>query len=188
MIVAIALAVLAFTDCMLSGFRMAAGRNGSLDKRGYYLTAVGRAAAWGAMVVVTHTALTGLLCATASNPTATWSAFLEAGRILVVVYAVFATAIFVAFGFYFAPIGDFRVLTNVIVFGPLTLTRRAVVVGAMIFAVWRSPEWRVALVAASSTIAMTLFEPILGRRYANQWRELVAGAAPGGSSAEGRVE
>jgi hypothetical protein len=165
MSIAIALAVLAFTDCLLCGFRMAAGRNGMLGKRAYYTRAVARAAGWGALLVASHVALVVALGG--------WDLFLEAGRVLVWVYATFASAIFLAFGFYFAPIGDFRVMTNVIVFGPLTLARRGVIAGAMALAVWRVPDSRVALVAVTATISMLAFEPLLGRRYAHEWRRLV---------------
>lgn len=175
MSVALALAVLAFVDCVLCGFRMAAGRNGRLDKRAYYIQAVGRAALWGVVVVAANVGLTAALCASAPDPARTWSAFAAAGELLVVVYGTFATAIFLAFGFYFAPIGDFRVLTNVIVFGPLTLARRVVIVGGMIVAAWRANDGRVLVVAATATIAMIAFEPVLGRRYKEQWRRLVPG-------------
>lgn len=168
--VAIALAVLAFVDCTLCGFRMAAGRNGHLEKRAYYARAVGRAALAGGLVVGVHAALVLVLCISAPGA---WSAFVEAGRVLVLVYGIFATLIFLAFGFYFAPIGDFRVLTNVIVFGPLTLARRAVIVGGMIAAALRVAEPRVTAVAVSATLAMLAFEPLLGRAYADRWRALL---------------
>src|SRR5690606_19462285 len=44
--VAAALGVLALVDCMLAGFRAAAGRDGRLRKARYYVGAVARAAAW----------------------------------------------------------------------------------------------------------------------------------------------
>jgi hypothetical protein len=171
--IALALAALAFVDCLLCGVRAAAGRNGLLDKRAYYRSATLRAALWGAAIVGGHVTLTALLCTTAPDPSAAWASFVEAGRLLVVVYGGFATAIFLAFGFYFAPIGDFRVLTSVLVFGPLTLSRRAVVVGTMLIAVGNVPEWRIALVAMSATISMCLVEGVFGRPYAAQWRPLL---------------
>lgn len=170
MTVAIALAILAFVDCTLCGFRMAAGRNGLLEKRVYYARAVCRAALAGALVVGLHAALVFALSTGAPEA---WSAFVEAGRLLVLVYGIFAATIMLAFGFYFAPIGDFRVLTNVIVFGPLTLARRAVIVGGMVAASWRVADPRVTAVAASATLAMLAFEPLLGRAYADRWRRLL---------------
>ena len=174
--VAVALALLAWVDCMLCGFRMAAGRNGRIDKRVYYMRSVARAAIVGAVVVGAHAALVVLLCLTAPDPRAAWGSFIEAGRPAVAVYAVFATAIFVAFGFYFAPIGCFRVLTDILVFGPLTLARPAVIAGGLVLAVWHVPEWRVALVAISAALAMNAFEPVLGRHFARLWTELVPGS------------
>lgn len=170
MSVAVALAVLAFVDCTMCGFRTAAGRNGLLEKRAYYARALGRAALAGALLVGVHAALVLGLCVGAPG---SWSSFVDAGRMLVVVYGIFATLIFLAFGFYFAPIGDFRVLTNVIVFGPLTLARRAVIVGGMVAAAWRVADPRVTAVAVSATLTMLAFEPLLGRAYADRWRRLV---------------
>lgn len=173
MSVALALGILAWVDCMLCGFRMAAGRNGRLEKHGYYTRAVARAAGFGAVLVALHVGLVAVLCATASDPSGAWASFVEAARPLVVVYGAFATVIFIAFGFYFAPIGDFRVLTNVIVFGPLTLVRPAVMAFGLALAVWRVPEWRVAVVAISAAGFMLSFERVLGRRYMQLWRRLI---------------
>ena len=82
---------------------------------------------------------------------------------------------------YFAPVGDFRVLTNVIVFGPLSLLRRLVMVGGLVAAVVRVPDVRVAVMALSAGIAMLAFEPLLERAYSEQWRALL----PGGRGADG---
>jgi hypothetical protein len=170
---AILLGLLAFVDCVMSGFRMAAGRNGLLAKRSYYLRAVARAAFFGAVLVALHVALVAIFCWTSPDPAAAWAVFLEAARPLVWIFGVFASLIFGAFAFYFAPIGDFRVLTNVIVFGPLTLARRLVVLGGLLFAVVMVKDARVGVVAVCAAISMSAFEPVMSLRYRDQWRALV---------------
>lgn len=171
--IAIALVILALTDCVLCGFRGAAGTEGRLDKHAFYKSAI-RRAFWLALAVVSaHVALTWALVATAPDPDATWAAFLVGGRTCVLVYAIFATAIFTAFGFYFAPIGDFRVLTNVIVFGPLTILRPYVIALGLLLAVWSAGNTRVAIVGVSAGVAMLLFQRVADRPYASRWRRLV---------------
>jgi hypothetical protein len=170
---AILLAVLVLVDCTLAGFRAAAGRDGRLEKRDYYGREVLRAAGFGALLLLAHVALAGALVATAADPSAAWAELVLAARLPVVVYGIFATTIFLAFGFYFAPIGDFRVLANVLVFGPLTLVRRPVIVLGMALAVLRVPSARVAVLAAVAAISMCLFEGLVGRRNTKRWKDLV---------------
>ena len=173
MSIAFALALLAATDCALCGIRAAAGREGRLEKRAYYVSAAIRAFGLGLLLIGAHVLLVVLLVATAPAPATTWSSFLIAGRVCVVVYGIFATLIFVAFGFYFAPVGDFRVLTNVIVFGPLTLTRPAVIALGLAVGAILAPEPRVAIVAVSAAITMLAFQPLVSRRYHDRWRRLL---------------
>jgi hypothetical protein len=172
MTIALALAVLALTDCLLCGHRAATGTEGRLDKRAYYREAALRALGGGIVVVGAHAILVTVLVVSSSDP-GTWSAFLDAGTICVWVYGAFATAIFGAFAFYFAPIGDFRVLTNVIVFGPLTLARPYVIAGGLAAAVVHVPDARVAMVAVSAGISMLSFQRIMDRRYVDRWRRVL---------------
>jgi hypothetical protein len=70
-----------------------------------------------------------------------------------------------AFALYLAPFDDVRVLANVLVFGPLTLARRWVIVAGLVYAVLRVPDVRVAVMACCAGTTMLSFEPLLRRRY-----------------------
>ena len=79
------------------------------------------------------------------------------------------------FAIYFAPIGDFRVLTSVIVFGPLTLARPWIILGGLVAAAALVPDVRVVVVAVVAGTSMLSFEKLLARRYAERWRALTMG-------------
>jgi hypothetical protein len=171
--VALALAVMVLFDGLLAGFRAAAGRSGRLDNRVYYTGAMMRALGWSAVVVVLHAGLVAALVVTSASPSETWVHFVAEGATLVHVFGVFATLVLLAFGFYFAPFADFRVLTNVVVFGPLTLARTLVIVAGLGVVVVRNPDARTAIAAASAAVSMIGLERFLARRYEGAWRALV---------------
>ena len=161
------LALLAFVDGGLCGFRAAAGRDGSIGKRGYYLRAVMRATLW-AMVGTAIAALVAwLLVITATEPIRAWITLRTAGHTLVLLYGGFATVTLMTLGFYVAPIGDYRVLTSVLVLGPLTLVRPLVIAGGLAFVSWRSGDLRVTVMAGFAALIVLSWERLLGRRYAS---------------------
>lgn len=167
------LGVLALFDCLLGGFRAAAGRNGRLEKKAYYRQALVRAALAGALLVGVHVVLALVLVSTSSTPTATWSAFVAAAQLLVAFYGAFAALTLLAFVFYFAPVGDFRALTSVIVLGPLTLFRPVVIGGGIAVAAAKATDPRVALLGCSAGLSMIFFEHLLGRAHRREWERLL---------------
>jgi hypothetical protein len=162
--IAILLGTLAILDCAIAGFRAAAGRNGELDKRRYYRAAMLRGGLVGCALVA--------LFAGAVELTGTWPSALSAAHTLVWIYGTYATVVLVAFAFYFTPVGPYRVLTSVIVFGPLTLIRRAVIAGGMGVVALTAQTAPVTILAAGAGVAMLAVEPLLGRRYARLWESL----------------
>lgn len=152
-------------DCALAGFRAATGRNGELDKRRYYNGAMAVGALVGAGLVLAIGALAFGIHA--------WTAATTAAGTLVWIYGTYATIVLTAFAFYFAPVGCYRVLTSVIVFGPLTLIRRAVIVAGMVAVAVQTTEPRVVALAVLAGAAMLAVEPWLGRRYGIRWRTLL---------------
>lgn len=173
MTIALALAILVLTDCVLCGFRGAAGREGTIDKLPYYCAAMLRAARDGVVLVVFHALVVVAFVATATDPNAAWATFVGAGRVAVTIFGVYATAILVAFGFYFAPIGDFRVLTNVIVFGPFTLARPFVIFGGLVTAIVTAHDTSVTIVGVLAIGAMLTFQHRIDRRYDTRWQRLL---------------
>lgn len=177
MIYAFTLAGLAILDIMLAAFRAAAGRSGLIDKRAYHAEMWIRAAKWAAVIVVANAALAVAAWLAAPDPQAAWTGMVAAARSLVIVYGLFATAIAIAFALYFAP-GEFRVLANVIVFGPLTILRRFVIVGGLVYVIESTQGLRVAVLAICGGVSILAFEPLFGRRYHGHWRALLV-EAPG---------
>ena len=164
MTVAVLLATLAILDCALAGFRAAAGRNGSLDKRRYYRAAMLRGALVGCVLVAVF--------AIAARVSGAWHAAITAARTLVWIYGTYATLVLTALAFYFAPTGPYRVLTSVIVFGPLTLIRRGVIAAGMAVVAVQTSSLAVAVLAVLAGAAMGAVEPVLGRTYGRQWEAL----------------
>lgn len=167
------LGVLAMFDCLLGGFRAAAGRNGRLEKKAYYRQALVRAALAGMLLVGVHVVLALVLVSLSPSPTETWNAFVAAAELLVVFYGAFATLTSFAFVFYLAPASDFRVLTSVIVLGPLTLFRPVVIGGGIVLAAAKATDPRVALLGCSAGLSMILFEHALGRAHRREWERLL---------------
>ena len=173
MIEAVALAALAVLDLAVCGFRAAAGREGRLDKTAYYVAAVRRAALLGLVVVAAHAGLAALLVATSPDAAATWAAGVDAAGAMLQVYVVYSALVLVALALYLLPIGDFRILTTVIVLGPMTLIRPAVIVAGLVGGVVRAADVRVAVVLACAAATMLTFERIVGRSHAASWRRLL---------------
>ena len=170
--VAVALAVLAMFDALLAGFRAAAGRDGRIDKRGYFRAALTRAAVYGVVLVGANAALTAALTRTATDPDATWSAFVTAGTACVWVFGAFATVTIGALAFWFSPIPETRLLASIVVLGPLTLLRPLVIVGGLAFGASRVADPRVWITAVVAGVTMLGLERWLGRAHAHHWRRL----------------
>ena len=174
MTIAVLLAGLAWVDCLLCGMRVVVGTEGRIHKRAYYVAAVVRASGAGLASVGALAAFTGLLVSTAPETATSWRSFVAAGRVCVVVFGAFASATFAAFGFYFSPACDFRVLSNVLVFGPLTLARPYVIAAGLAAGAYAAADLRVSVLALVAGTVMLSFQPLLGRRYRGRWQRLVA--------------
>ncbi len=170
---AVLLCVLALVDVLLAGFRAAAGRSGRIAKRAYYVRAVRNALVAGVLMVGGLVLVGATLAESASDPHACWLIFHAAATRLVSFYGTYATVTAAAFAVYFAPIGEARVLSSVIVFGPLTLLRRPIILAGLIVALFPTPTPRLLVMAACAAVAVLSIEHVLGRSYARQWRLLV---------------
>jgi hypothetical protein len=119
-------------------------------------------------------AVGALLVLTAPDAATTWAVFTRAAARLVVLAGAYATLILAAFTLYLAPIGEARVLASVVVFGPLTLARRWMIVLSIAIAALPERDLRVMVMGLATGAAMLAFEPAIGARYAASWRRLVA--------------
>jgi hypothetical protein len=172
MIIVVVLAALAWFDLLLAGFRAAAGRDGSIDKRAYFRGALARAAGFGLVLVGFNAAVVAALVLTSSAPDGVWLELLRAGEVCIWVFGTFATLTLAALAFWLSPNSESQLLASIIVLGPLTLARPLVILGGLAFAAVRSAEPRVWIAAAVAAITMLGAERILGRSHATRWRQL----------------
>lgn len=174
MTIAILLATLVVFDAGLAGFRAAAGRDGRIEKRSYFRFAVARAFGGAAILLALDVGIVALLVAVAPDPAAAWATMLRAGELCVWIFGAFATLTLGAFAFWFSPIEEYRLLSSIIVLGPLTLLRPLVIVGGLAAACVVVPDLRVWIAAACACVSMLAFEPVIGRFHARRWRVLAA--------------
>ncbi len=174
MITAAILALLALFDALLAGFRAAAGRDGRIEKTSYFRIALGRTALAGLAMLAINIGIVAALVLTAGDPDATWAELLRAGNLAIWIFGSFATITIAAFAFWFSPIPEYRLLSSIIVLGPLTLARPLVIAGGLGISASRSSEPRVWIAAAVAAITMLAFEHVVGRLHTGHWRRLVA--------------
>jgi hypothetical protein len=98
---------------------------------------------------------------------------LRAAELCVWIFGSFATLTLAAFAFWFSPIAEYRLLSSIIVLGPLTLLRPLVIIGGLVAAGIAVGDLRVWIAAAFASTSMLLFEPLIGRLHASRWRRLV---------------
>jgi hypothetical protein len=166
------LALLVVVDGAFSGFRVAAGCNGRIGKRAYYAAATLRGAGVSTALLAVNVLIAWLLVRSAADPASTWTRFQEAATVLVRVYGAYATLTLGTLVFYVLPIGEYRLLTSVLVLGPMTLIRPLVIVVGLVLAVADGHEPRVAIMAVFAGVTALGCERWLRRRYANAWRSL----------------
>ena len=149
--------VLGFGICLLvvldggfAGYRARAGRFARIRRLGHDLRAVGRGALAGlvtmALTVAAALALSrGALFDVSSRDAALKVLWVAGG------YSVLVIAAFVPF---LTGSPDLRSLTTVVLFGPLTLLRPALVIGACLFAAWGQSAHVAAAVAVGGALVL----------------------------------
>lgn len=171
MTAAILLAILVLFDAGLAGFRAAAGRDGRIAKGSYFRMAVARSFVGALGLLAINLGVVGALVLT--GPTETWAVMTRAAALCVWIFGAFATVTLAAFAFWFSPIEEYRLLSTVIVLGPLTLIRPLIIVGGLAAACVAVPDVRVIVVASFAALSMLSFEHLIGRAHAERWRRLV---------------
>ena len=158
--------VLVLLDCSLLGYRLALGTSGLIRKRRAHLAAAGRATLAGAAAGVVVTAVAAALVA--SDGTGLGDDLDAAMARLVVVGGIYAAIILGTWAMCVIPTVTVQTVASVLVFGPLTLLRPAIVVLAVAIAVL--PDASPALVALGLLVAVpgVAVEPVLDRRIARQ--------------------
>lgn len=184
------LSLLALLDGLLIGFRAAAGRSGQVAKTRYYLRAQLFGALGASVVVALAWALALALVAGSADPDQLWRDFSRAGRAALLLFGIYgATAVAAILVYLAASLTsrsiDTRTLATVVVLGPFTLARPAVVVAGLAAALWICPRLEIALLAAFVGAAMLGLERALGRLYRAPLERLLSGAVAGPSPPSG---
>ncbi len=143
--IALALWALATIDAALIGYREAAGRNALIDKRAYYRRAMMRGALLGQVAVGIAGAAVAVLLLLSTDPAGLFKELQEVGARMLIVYVPYALIILAAFAVRAAPSVDLRSITSVLIFGPFTLIRPAVVVAGVAWGVLAAPNFRTLL-------------------------------------------
>jgi len=154
--------ILVTLDGALMGYRLAMGRSALLDKRRYHQRrSLGAAvAAQPALIAVTVFA-TGLI---AAGPADTAAAFNDAVARLLVVAVPYATCILATTALCLVPSVAVRTAASIIIFGPFSLARPLVVIGAVAYAVLPDPRWPLVLVGFLVLVPGIFLEPCLDRQ------------------------
>ncbi|NOU26963.1 MAG: hypothetical protein HOO96_03570 [Polyangiaceae bacterium] len=123
---------LALVDLAFAAFRDAAGRDGRIRKRAFYIDAVVRGTAIGAALVALLGALTAAVVML--GPPGTYADLVRIGGRMVLVYGTYATLVLATLGVYFVGSGDVRAFATVAVLGPFTWLRVPVVLAGALWA------------------------------------------------------
>jgi len=159
----------ALLDGALAGFRAAAGRNGRIDKLRYHLRAMALGVSASAIAIALLAGLTGLVVATAPQPSAVWNELLEMGERLILCLAAFSAVVVLFLGVYAVTQHEVRTFATVAVLGPFTLLRPVVVVAATVWSTRLATTWRTAALGWIAT-AMILAVGALLHRYHHRRR------------------
>jgi hypothetical protein len=138
--------LLATIDSAFIGYREAAGRNALIDKRAYYRHALIRGALMGQVAVLMVGAAVVLV--SSNDAGALFSKLESIGERMLIVYVPYALILLVTFLVRAFQSVDIRSITSVLIFGPFTFIRPAVVLAGAVWGVLAAP--------GAITIALTV--------------------------------
>lgn len=134
----IAFAVL---DLAFVGFRAAAGRNGRIDKRDYFIRAMVSGAAIGVFVSAVLGLVTWIVMTNVAQPYALFAEMVEIGQKMVLVLGAYAALVVGALVVYGFSRHEVRTLSTVAILGPFTLMRPWIVVLAVLLGFGVARTW-----------------------------------------------
>lgn len=164
-VVPIALGLLALVDSGFAGFRAATGRNARIVKRSYFLLAVRRGLAGGAIGLGLLASLIAVTLACSVDPGARYGGLLLAGTRMLQVLAPYAALVVASLlAYWLLPMrgSTFVILVGL---GPFTLLRPLIVFGALVWSVAGSGDWFAWVVATAAAVGVLAVEPVIHRRW-----------------------
>lgn len=159
---------LAIVDGGFAGFRSAAGRNGLIFKETYYRSAIRRGLRYGIGVTLLAGLLIAVVAFTSPSPQARLDQLQPGAQAMLRVLGGYATLVLIALGIWSTAEADLRTLASVIVLGPFTLIRPAVIAGAAAWAAFVAPTAVAAGLAVAVCMLQLSVEPLLDRAIAKK--------------------
>ena len=155
--------LLATVDSAFIGYREAAGRNALIEKSAYFRRALIRGALFGQIAVLIVGVITAIVLISSSDAAALFSKFELVGARMLIVYIPYALILLITFCVRAVPSVDIRSITSVLIFGPFTFIRPAVVLAGAV--------WGIVAAPGAITIALTVLIVglMLGLEYALSW-------------------
>ncbi len=161
LLVAVALWGLFAADAGFSGWRAAAGRDGRIAKRGYYLQAFVRGMLAGQLAFVVPLAAAVLFL---RREPALEADLVTCGVRLLFVYVPFTAAVALVFAVRAIPSVDVRSITSVVFFAPAVIARPVVIVAGVAFAIWTCSRLETAVLGGLIALVALGLGPLLDRR------------------------
>jgi len=140
MIVEAGLVAICLLDASFCGFRDAAGRNMLIRKRAYFRRSIAIGGLLGIASTLLIAATVAIGVTRATDPTAMYQRYLDAGAIMLRVYAPFTSLVLVALVVYAIPKPHIRALATVTILGPFTCLRPIAITGGAAWAMVAVPE------------------------------------------------
>jgi hypothetical protein len=137
---ALLLWLLATVDSAFIGYREAAGRNALIEKGSYYRRALVRGALLGQVAVLIVGVVATIALVSARDSSALFADIDSVGRRMLTIYVPYAVIILITFCIRAFPSVDIRSITSVLIFGPFTFIRPAIVLAGAVWGVLAAPS------------------------------------------------
>lgn len=155
--------LLATVDSAFIGYREAAGRNALIEKSAYFRRALIRGALFGQLAVLIVGIITVIVLLSSSNAGALFSKLELVGARMLTVYIPYALIILITFCVRAVPSVDIKSITSVLIFGPFTFIRPAIVLAGAIWGIVAAPD---AITIALTVLIVSL---MLGLEQVMSW-------------------
>lgn len=164
MIPAVVLCAMALLDGALAGFRAVAGRDAHIVKEPLLRRGVRRGVGCGVGELVVIAVMLLALLLGSPDAERLFGEMVDAGRRMLVVFVPYTVIVLSALGAYAVPNLELRCLATVVVLGPLTMVRSAVLLAGAAAAAWTAPG--AVQVVAFATVAVVLLAEAFLHRWA----------------------
>ncbi len=165
-VVPLLLAFLAIVDSTFAGYRASAGRNGRVFKLAYTRRAIGIGAVVGVAIVAVLAGATAAVLAGLAEPAAVFDDLVGIGARMLEVFVVYAALVLGALALYMTAAFETQVLSVVVILGPFTFLRPAVIAAAAAWGLCACHSAAAAGLTLASCSAMLVTGWALDRAYA----------------------